>query len=92
MQRSFTVTLTESEAATVWRMSEVSGVPAAQIVRHLHRTTLFSVLEAIQTDPLFRFTDDHTGWTAWREDLQDRHFRSWTRTLLDLPGGEWNGL
>jgi hypothetical protein len=42
MQRSFTVTLTEAEAATVWRMSEVSGMPAAQIVRHLHRTTLFS--------------------------------------------------
>lgn len=85
MQRTFTVTLTEDEAATVWRMSEVSGIPAAQIVRHLHRTSLFAVLRSIHTDPLFQFTDDNTGWTGWRADLQDQYFRSWTRTLLDLP-------
>lgn len=85
MQRTFTVTLTEDEAATVWRMAEVSGYPAAQIVRQLFRTPLFAVLREIATDPRFRFTDDATGYTGWRADLQDEYFRSWTRTFLDLP-------
>lgn len=85
MQRNFTVELTEDDAHTVWCMAAASGIPAAQIVRHLHRTTLFSVLNAIRNDPLFQFTDDTTGWTGWRADLQDAYFRSWTKMLLDLP-------
>lgn len=82
MQRTFTVTLTEDEAATVWRMAEVSGYPAAQIVRQLFRTPLFAVLREIATDPRFQFTDERTGWTGWRADLQDEYFRQWTRFFL----------
>ena len=85
MQRTFTVELTEREAATVCRMAAASGVPAAQIVRHLHRTKIFDVLASLANDDTWTFTDDRTGQVVASEDMQAEHFRSWTRTLMDRP-------
>ena len=38
MTRTFTIELDEDEVATVWRLAELTGVPATQIVRRMHRT------------------------------------------------------
>ena len=88
MQRTFTVELTEREAATVWRMAAASGVPAAQIVRHLHRSTIFDVLASLAHDDTWTFTDDRTGQIVASEEMQDAHFRSWTRLLMGIPEGQ----
>ena len=69
MQRTFTVELTEREAATVCRMAAASGVPAAQIVRYLHRTKIFNVLASLANDDTWTFTDDRTGQVVASEDM-----------------------
>jgi len=85
MRRTFTVELTEREAATIWRMAAASGVPAAQIVRHLHRSTIFDVVASLAHDDTWTFPDDRTGQIVASEDMQAEHFRNWTRLLMDRP-------
>ena len=83
MQRDFVVELTSKDAETLHRMAAASGVPAEKIVQHLHRTTLFSVLVSLATDPAdWNFPDRPPEEQA---KAQAEHFRSWTQTLLEHP-------
>ena len=82
MRRTFTVELTEEEAVTLWRMAELSGFPAAQIVRHLHRTTLFQVAVSLATEEWI-FHDDETGKDELNPVKQQQRFREFMGTVLD---------
>ena len=87
MRRTFQIELTEDEAATVWRIAEMSGVPAAQIVRRLYRTNLFRLVVALNTGE-WEFTDDETGRSGPDPARQQRKFRSYISPLLDDTGEE----
>ena len=60
MRRTFTVELSEDEAATLWRISEWSGVPVGQIVRHLHSTNLLRLAVCLNLSE-WETTDEETG-------------------------------
>lgn len=87
MRRTFQIELTEDEAATVWRIAELSGVPAGQIVRRLYRTNLFRLAVALHTRE-WEFTDDETGQSGPDPARQQRKFRSYIRPLLEDTGEE----
>lgn len=89
MIRSFTVALTEAEAATVWRMAELSGIPAGQIVQNLHRLHLFRLLVSLANNEWTFIAGP--GQDPIGPDAQDRKFEDVTADLLGQIGLTWEG-
>ena len=76
MTRTFTIELDEDEVATVWRLAELTGVPAAQIVRRMHRTHpgFIHAKDLTKGDEVYEWSEGHK--VLVKDEEREQLFRS----------------